>query len=406
MNESSKILIIGASGFVGSNLLMKFEKLDQPINVLSRNPNKVNTNKKNTTVFTGDLENKESLKAAVDGIETIYYLSHAMAEVDNDFESLEKKQVENLCSVIKPSVKVIYLSGIIPNEDLSKHLRSRKSVGEILHKNQNTVIEFRASIIIGSGSTSFEMVRALVQRLPFILYADWSNSLCQPIDIDSVIDYLYLSKDKKFNKSNYYDIGGIESLKYKDLLVRYAEFLKLRRPELYVKQFPKSLAADMLGILLPEYSQVGTSLIESIEHETILTDDRAVKTFNVKPINLIEMFDKSREIELEDLNYSEFFKFLKNNKELPDYLKTQNLTYYFDISSSFKIDDFVSKIPLAKAKKNDKGFIITIPFTGKISLKVSSDYKQLIIIISAKYFFQKTWFSLINNLINKVLDKL
>jgi uncharacterized protein YbjT (DUF2867 family) len=404
--KSISTLIIGASGFVGSYLLKKFEHLDEPVRLLARNPNKIQLQSSYSEVVKGDLENRDSLLAATKGIKTIYYLSHGMGDSTSDFEDLEHQQAKNLTSVIAPEVKIIYLSGIIPEEELSKHLRSRKQVGKIFEETQDVVIEFRASIIIGVGSTSFEMVRALVQRLPFILSADWSNSLCQPIGIDTVVDYLYEANNDKFNQTEYYDIGGSEVLKYKDLLVRYAKFMNLNRPELAIAKFPKRLAAEILKVVLPEYALVGEKLIESIEHETIVKDHRAFDQFQVKNYGLLEMFDKSRDCAVEDVDYRQFFSFLKSNKELPDYLRGQTLVYHFDIAESFNLAEVIMKlssIPLINISKNkDNGFSLKLPMIGEIGVRLSADCKQVVIMMSAKYFFQKLGFSFFN----KILDKL
>ncbi len=402
----TKILIIGASGFVGSNLLNHFEGLSTSVRVMSRNPKKINSDSSLTEIVEGDLDNPETLGAAVAGIETIYYLSHAMGYAGSDFERQEKVQAENLLSVIDQNVKIIYLSGIIPSSVLSKHLRSRKQVGDILRSAGNIVIEFRASIIIGEGSTSFEMIRSLVNRVPFILSAKWSQSFCQPISIVNVVQFLALAESKEFENPEYFDIGDKDIFKYKDLLVEYAKSENLRRPEIKVDDFPKELAAKLLGVVIPEYSLVGEKLIESIEHETILTDSKAAKTFGIEPLPFDQVLNLVPKIKLEERNFDSFFRFLQNNKDLPDYLKGQVLMYTIEVSDSFDIASWIdnlNSIPLLKISKDQtKGFILKIPFVGQIGIKLSPDNKKLLLAVEAKYFFQKAGFGLVNAVLSKI----
>ena len=402
----TKILIIGASGFVGSNLLSHFETLQVSVRVMSRKPQKINSDSSLTEIVKGDLDDPKSLLTSVKGIETIYYLSHAMGYAGADFENQEKVQAENLLSVIDPKVKIIYLSGILPSTELSKHLRSRKQVGDILRSAGNIVIEFRASIIIGEGSTSFEMVRSLVNRVPFILSAKWSQSFCQPISIVNVVQYLSLAESKKFLEATNFEIGDKDIFKYKDLLVEYAKFEGLRRPEIKIDDFPKELAAKLLAVVIPEYSEVGTKLIESIEHETIVTDGKAAKEFGIKPLPFDQVLGLVPQVKLEERNFDSFFRFLQNNHDLPDYLKGQVLMYTIEVKDSFDISSWIdnlNSIPLLKISKDQtKGFVLKIPFVGQIGIKLSPDNKKLLIAVEAKYFFQKAGFGLVNAVLSKI----
>ena len=401
-----KILIIGASGFVGSNLLKKFESLGIPVRVMSRTPSKISTTCDHTFITEGDLDHVDTLKDSLIGIETVYYLSHAMGYAADDFELKEKQQALNLTSIASKNIQVIYLSGIIPSTELSIHLRSREKVGEVLRAHFNSVIEFRASIIIGVGSTSFEMVRALVQRLPFILSAKWSNSYCQPIDIKSVVEYLFKSTQKDFKESLVFNIGGKDIFKYKDLLVEYAKFMNLKRPEIKVDQFPRSLAGQLLGVIVPEYSEVGERLIESIEHETILTDSHAKKEFKIKPLTIEEMFQQSKDESLGDMNYDHFFNFLKTNKDLPRFLKGQTASYFIDVPAKLDFEGLMQKlnrIPFINIEEDQVlGFVLSIPLAGELSLKLNPSKDKIIVLIQAKYFFQKTGLTFLDLISKKI----
>lgn len=413
---SEKILIIGASGFVGSNLLAHFEKESLAVRVISRKPSKVMTSSTLTKVYKADLEDVSSLEKAVSGIETIYYLSHGMTSSDEDFQEVEKRQVENLIKVIDKSVKVIYLSGIIPKGKLSTHLKSREQVGEVLRDKLNTVIEFRASIIIGKGSTSFEMIRALVERVPFILQASWSESLCQPISIDSVVNYLARSSDKKYSETKIFDIGGIEQIRYVDLLIKYAKFMGLKRPVLNINNFPKKIAAEILIKILPEFALVGSRLIESIEHETIVTDNDAQKSFKLKLQTINEMFQQVSEKDLGSLRSSDFkliFNYLKTNKEVPAFIAGHDICYTIKVSELLSKNSIIEnvvrklgKIPLINIETFQNNLqdelLLKIPFLGEMRLKFSADYEQVLVVIAAKYFFQKAGFNYFNTVVKLI----
>ena len=232
MNQ--KILIIGATGFIGANLLKRLEENHHSVRVLARNPSKVMVISDQTEVVQGDLDDPTSLAPALNGIDIVYYLAHAMGDSGN-FLQREKVQAQNLAQVLRPNQRVIYLGGILPDEKLSTHLESRKQVGDYLRTSAAQIIEFRASIIIGKGSASFELIRALVQRLPVIILADWANANCQPIALNDVLDYLVSGASIELNsRHNIFNIAGPDVLPYGDLLKRYATFRQLKRSEIYI----------------------------------------------------------------------------------------------------------------------------------------------------------------------------
>ena len=182
-----KILITGATGFVGSNLCKYLKKKGYKIRVFVRNKNKFKID--SVEVFEGDLIKKEEIKNALKGIEIAYYLAHSMKDF-KDFRKIEEICAKNFslaCSENKVK-RIIYLGGIIDSKaKLSKHLESRKKIGDILRESNSNVTELRASIIIGKESDSFKIIKMLVDKISFILWPKWANSFCQPIALDDVL---------------------------------------------------------------------------------------------------------------------------------------------------------------------------------------------------------------------------
>lgn len=286
------ILIIGATGFVGENLCKEFIKTDTPFKAMSRNIHKINFNSELVTKIQADLTNPESLVKALEDVNTIYYFAHSLDESHN-FSEKEETQAQNLANLLTNKHKVIYLSGITPEEDLSAHLASRSKVGEILASTKAKVLELRASIVIGHGSASFELIRAIVERFPIILDARWARELCQPIGIEQLTSILVQSKDIELDQSRILEVGGDEKLPYYKLLTRTAKILGKRRATLKINDFPKPIVDKAMKIFLPEFYQVSSKLFGSIEHETIVKDIEFKSFFQMPKHNLDDCIAKA-----------------------------------------------------------------------------------------------------------------
>lgn len=402
------ILIIGASGFIGSALLNYFEKQNVPVTVIARSPERVFTQSPETCVIKGDLEDIESLKEAVARAKTIYYLAHSMSD-DGDFTQREKAQASNMASLLTEQHKIIYLGGIIPNMELSDHLRSRELVGDIFRETKARVIEFRASIIIGTGSASYEMIRALVNRLPFLVTAKWAISECQPIALSDVLTYLNLAHTKEFNENQIFNIGGPDILPYKDLLVRYAEYKKLRRPEIYIEDFPLNLAKEIMKIIIPEYAQISGYLIGSINLETIVTDSNARETFELETKDLEVAFKEASKDILKEIPLKTILSKLKDHKELPQYFKGQSLQFNFKVPENFNFEqiiDFIKDILPGKASGKKENIEFKLPFIGEVKVSYFAKESEVVILYKPKYFFQSMGWIIIQELIKKLEGKL
>jgi len=401
-----KTLIIGASGFIGSYLLKELESNKELIRVMARTPSKVTTHSEKTEVVQGDLDDTDSIKTALKGIKTIYYLAHSMSDDESDFKKREISQAKNIAQLLTEDQKIIYLGGIIPNVELSEHLESRASVGEIFNQSKARVIEFRASIVIGTGSASYEMIRALVSRLPFIVTAKWATSHCQPIALENVLSYLISARDQEFTENQIFNIGGKEITTYKELILKYAKFKELRRPEVYIEEFPVELAKEVMKIIIPEYAKISGHLIGSIELETIVTDSKAQEHFEIELLDIEQAFERARLETLKDMPIKEILSQLKNHNEIPQYFKGQSLQVRFSTPESFTIESFINSLnevmPSKFKTKSKEEIYIKIPFIGEFNITHSNESHELIVFYKPKYFFQSMGWILFSELIKKI----
>jgi len=231
-HEKIKILLTGATGYVGGRLLPLLEQSGSDIRCMSRRPESLrDVVAANTETVFGDALDAPSINSALDGVHTAYYLVHSMGS-DADFEETDRLAAElfaEACTAQEVK-RIIYLGGLgNPDHKLSKHLRSRQEIGNILRTSSAAVVEFRASIIIGSGSLSFEMIRALVEQLPVMICPKWVRVMAQPIAIEDVLAYLMEAQSLPIKKTVVFEIGGPDQLSYGEIMQLYARLRGLRR---------------------------------------------------------------------------------------------------------------------------------------------------------------------------------
>lgn len=283
----STIAIFGATGFVGTGLTLKL--LDQGHNVvaLSRSPKKWPLQHQNLKVIKGDILTAP-LEEMLSEVSAAYYLVHGLDEESADFEYLEAKSALRLSQAAQRVTlqKIIYLGGLGPDADLSSHLRSRHLVGGILGLTQSC-IEFRASIVLGAQSTSFEMLKALSHRMPVRPVASWLDNPCQPIAFDDLLSYLTGALTLEVKGHSVVEIGSPEVVAYGDLLDLVARLENLNRPRFQVPPIDQRLLLPMLDVVLPEFSEVAKKLFLSLVHPTVVTDSKAQELFpDIQPTGL------------------------------------------------------------------------------------------------------------------------
>lgn len=300
-----KILLTGATGYVGGRLLKQLESQNHSLRCIARRPeflkNKVSPS---TEIVKGDLLDKDSLGPAMAGVDVAYYLVHSMG-TQGVFDEEEIRSAENFVHAAKNAgiKRIIYLGGLSHGDDLSPHLKSRSAVGRTLRESGIPTIEFRASIIIGSGSLSFEMIRSLVERLPVMTTPKWVRVLAQPIGIEDVIRYLSDALDIPLQERRIFEIGGPEKMSYVDLMKEYGRQRGLDRLIIPVPVLSPGLSSLWLGLITPLYARVGRKLIESMRHETIVKDDSAAEQFSVKPMPIREAI--TRALKNEDKGFAD-----------------------------------------------------------------------------------------------------
>lgn len=306
--DRSLVLITGATGYVGGRLLHDLEAKGKLVRCLARRPGHVRA-AASTEVVRGDVLDPESLAAAMAGVTEAYYLVHSMGS-SQAFEEEDRRAAENFASAARAAGvrRIVYLGGLGRGEDLSPHLASRQEVGRILRESGVPTIEFRASIIIGSGSLSFELVRALVDRLPVMITPRWVSTPAQPIAIEDVISYLVAALDVDVADSRVFEIGGADRVSYRELMREYARQRGLRRLMIPVPVLTPGLSSLWLGLVTPIFARVGRKLIDSLPHETLVEDEVARQVFSVEPIGMKEAIARAlanEDRELADTRWSD-----------------------------------------------------------------------------------------------------
>jgi uncharacterized protein YbjT (DUF2867 family) len=274
-------LVTGASGYVGGRLVPALEERAERVRCLARRPEYVRPRVgKGTEVVRGDALDQDSLRDAMDGVDTAYYLIHSMGS-RGDFEGKDRLAAESFAAAARESGvrRLVYLGGLGREPGLSRHLRSRQEVGRILRESGVLTVELRAAIVIGSGSLSFEMVRALVQKLPVMITPRWVSQPTQPLAVEDLIDYLVASLEVDPDESVVVEIGGAEPVSYMDLMKEYARQRGLKRLMIRVPVLSPRLSSLWLGLVTPVYARVGRELIESTRNATIVDDDSARRLF-------------------------------------------------------------------------------------------------------------------------------
>src|SRR6266496_1720404 len=272
LQAAGPVLLTGATGYVGGRLLRKLEESGRPVRCMVRRPEALaGRATKHTEIVYGDVLEPDGLQEAFAGVTAAYYLVHSMA-ASVPFAGADRRGAEN---------------------HLSAHLASRHEVGRILRESGVPTIEFRASIIIGSGSVSFEIVRSLVDRSPVLLIPRWVVSRTQPIAVEDVLAYLLASLDLELEESRLFEIGGPDRVAYADLMREYARQAGLRRAVIRVPLATPRISGLWLSVVTPVYASIGRELIESLRNDTLVGDGSAGELFPIRPRGFCEAIERA-----------------------------------------------------------------------------------------------------------------
>jgi uncharacterized protein YbjT (DUF2867 family) len=284
----ARILLTGATGYIGGRLLRSLEEGGHAVRCLARRPANVTWTRPSTEVVAGDCLDEASLDRAFAGVQCAYYLVHSMA-AGRRFADLDRRAAANFGrAAARAGVRrIIYLGGLADDTgSLSTHLQSRAETGDSLRAGGVPVVEFRASVVIGAGSLSFQMIQALVERLPVMVCPRWVSTLTQPIAIDDVLAYLLAALDLPDSRGDIFEIGGPQVVSYGDMMREYARLRGLRRVLLPVPVLTPHLSGLWLALVTPAQARVGRALVEGLKNATVVRSAAARRVFRIEPMPL------------------------------------------------------------------------------------------------------------------------
>ncbi|TMM08467.1 MAG: SDR family oxidoreductase [Actinobacteria bacterium] len=291
MGGSSTILLTGATGYVGGRLLHRLEAAEAPrVRCLTRRPELLaDRAATQTEIVAGDVLDPGSLAPAMHGVHTAYYLIHSM-DASGDFEALDREGAKNFAEAARAAAvrRIVYLGGLGAGDGLSPHLASRQEVGQILRSTGVPTIEFRASIVIGSGSASYEIVRALVETLPVMVTPRWVETAAQPIAIEDLIEYLLAALDLHDASDSVFEIGGAGRVTYAEIMHEYARQRGLRRRLIRSPLLSPRASRFFLGLVTPVYGQIAGAMVDSLRNETVVNSSAAGESFALRPRGLTD----------------------------------------------------------------------------------------------------------------------
>ncbi|AOC96542.1 hypothetical protein BB050_03453 [Flavobacterium anhuiense] len=292
-----KILLTGSTGYIGKRILPLLLEEGHEVICCVRDKNRFFYPEKysaNVRLLEVDFLQYKSVETIPNDIDAAYYLIHSMSSADN-YDELERISASNFKKKINDTSarQIIYLSGIVNDKSLSKHLASRKAVEEILKSGKTPTTTLRAGIIVGSGSASFEIIRDLVHKLPVMITPKWLNTKCQPIAIADVLEFLMKSllNPKTYNAS--FDIGGPDILTYKEMLLEFAKIKKLKRFIYTLPVMTPKLSSYWLYFITSTSFKLASALVSSMRVEVVCRDNRINELLDIKPMSYRHALQKA-----------------------------------------------------------------------------------------------------------------
>jgi uncharacterized protein YbjT (DUF2867 family) len=278
-----RILVTGATGYIGGRLVPRLLERGHEVTCLARDPSRVEGRFEGARVAKGDVFDRDSLLQALEGVDAAYYLIHSMSSDHSDFAASDRIAARIFAGAARDAKvkRIIYLGGLGDDgESLSKHLRSRHEVGETLRLSGVPVTEFRAAIIVGAGSVSFEMLRYLTDRLPIMITPSWVATRCQPISVRDVLSYLVDELERERSEPVVREIGGATVLSYKEMMLVYARVRGLRaRSIAVVPVMTPRLSSAWIHLVTPIPASIARPLVDGLANEVIVRDQTALREF-------------------------------------------------------------------------------------------------------------------------------
>jgi uncharacterized protein YbjT (DUF2867 family) len=271
-----RVLVTGATGYIGGRLVPRLIDAGHTVRVFVRDPERLREVPwgGGVEVASGDLQREEDVRAAVEGVDVLYYLVHSMASA-GDFEELEQRIARTVATEARNAgvKRIVYLGGLHPDGPLSRHLRSRKEVGDILLDSGVPTIALQAGVVIGSGSASFEMIRHLTEVLPYMPAPKWVRNFIQPIAVRDVLHYLIAAADLPSTVNRTFDIGGPDVLRYGQMMNGYAVEAGLKqRPIASLPVLTPYLASQWVNLVTPIPRALAVPIISSLQYDAIVSE--------------------------------------------------------------------------------------------------------------------------------------
>ena len=281
--KSSVVLVTGATGYIGGRLVPRLLEAGYRVRVLARDPARLVGRSwfEQVEIVQGDVLKPETLPQAVAGVKAAYYLIHSMNGSDN-FHQRDLAAARNFGDAAREAgvERIIYLGGLgDPESDLSKHLRSRQQTGDALRESGVPVTEFRAAVIVGSGSVSFEMIRYLTERVPVMVCPQWVYTKIKPIGIRNVLEYMIAALETPESAGKVIEIGGKDVMTYGDMMTGYAKVRGLKRLLLPVPVLTPRLSSYWVHLVTPIPSAIAQPLIDGLRNEVVVRNDEARRLF-------------------------------------------------------------------------------------------------------------------------------
>ena len=290
-----RILIVGASGYIGGRLVPLLAARGHELILMSRDPRPLTARFPHLTVVAADLLDPSTLPIALEKVDVAYYLAHSMGAGERGFAERDRQAARNLAQAAKRAgvSRIVYLGGLGDDSaHLSHHLASRHETGVELAAHGVPVTEFRAAVIIGSGSASFEILRHLTERLPVMITPRWVGTRCQPIGIADVLDYLVGALDHP-EVTGIVEIGGPDVLSYGDMMRTYARLRGLRRLMIPVPVLTPRLSSYWVNLVSPVPARIARPLIEGLRNEVIVRDARPAAAFGLAPVSYVDALGRA-----------------------------------------------------------------------------------------------------------------
>jgi uncharacterized protein YbjT (DUF2867 family) len=304
-SRQGPILLTGATGYIGGRLLRRFQEEGRLVRCLTRRPEVLTDNvAASTTVVAADALIPETLTEAFAGVTLAYYLVHSMA-AGGQFDVLDRRAAANFAAAASAAgvSQIVYLGGLGSGGELSRHLASRHEVGQILRDSGVPTLELRSSIVIGSGSASYEAVRAVVELLPLVLAPRSVATPTQPIAVEDVVAYLLAASRLEHPLNTIVEIGGRDKTTFAEIMREYARQRGLRRRVVATPLATPRLSRWFLSIATPVYGQIAASMVDSMRNETTAHSSLADELFESRPRGLPEAIERA--LHNEDQQYAE-----------------------------------------------------------------------------------------------------